>query len=39
MLKNMAAKYLLVFCLMFVVIHGHPLGYGEEEAIQLFGGK
>ena len=31
MLKNMATKC-LVFCLMFVVIHGHPLDYGEGEA-------
>ena len=32
MLKKMATKCLLVFCLMFVVIHGHPLAVGEEEA-------
>ena len=32
MLKKMATKCLLVFCLVFVVIHGHPLVFGERKA-------
>ena len=32
MFKKMATKYSLIFCLMFVAIHCHPLTVGEGEA-------